>query len=315
MKKTILYNHWQGEKEIINKIQESKSKIDKQKGQAEIYERQGDLQAVAEIRYGQIPQLHNAIKNEEKNLRTLQKDQAILKEEVTKEDIATVIARWTGIPVSRMLESETKKLATMEDIISQRVIGQKEAIMAVANAVRRSRAGISDANKPIGSFIFLGPTGVGKTELAKTLAEFMFNNEEAIVRIDMSEYMEKHAIARLIGSPPGYVGHEEGGQLTEAIRRRPYAVVLFDEIEKAHPEVFNILLQILDDGRLTDAKGRKVNFKNTIVIMTSNIGSSAIQEAGGKITDNVRRKVLGLIQETFKPEFINRFSCPYPCAD
>lgn len=305
-KKDILYMRWQTEKDIINQIQENKSKIDQLKGQAEIAERQGNLQEVAEIRYGRIPQLEKNIKSVEHKLKLIQKDQAILKEEVTKEDIAIVVARWTGIPVAKMLESETKKLAVMEEIINQRVIGQLEAITAVANAVRRSRSGISEIKRPIGSFIFLGPTGVGKTELAKALAEFMFNSEEAIIRIDMSEYMEKHAVARLIGSPPGYVGYEEGGQLTEAVRRRPYAIILFDEIEKAHPEVFNILLQILDDGRLTDAKGRTVNFKNTIIIMTSNIGSSTISEAKGEITANVRKKVIGLLDETFKPEFLNR---------
>jgi ATP-dependent Clp protease ATP-binding subunit ClpB len=302
----IISAHWKSEKEIIIKIQNLKAEIDQLKGQAEIYERQGELQTVAEIRYGKIPNLEKEINEQQKKLAILQKDKALLKEEVTKEDIAKVVSRWTGVPVAKMLESENKKLSLMEEIIQQRIIGQSEAVKAVANAVRRSRAGISEAGRPIGSFIFLGPTGVGKTELAKALAEFMFNDEEAMVRIDMSEYMEKHAVARLIGSPPGYVGYEEGGQLTEAVRRRPYAVILFDEIEKAHPEVFNILLQLLDDGRLTDSKGRAVNFKNTIIIMTSNIGSSAIQEAGGRITENVKKKVLDLMQGSFKPEFINR---------
>ena len=305
-KKKGIEIRWKNEKDVITKIQESKIKIDELKKQAEIKEREGDLQKVAEIRYGEVAELEKNIKTQEKKLSEIQKDQGILKEEVDEQDIAEVVSRWTGIPVSKMLESETKKLALMEEIISKRVIGQEKAVEAVANAVRRSRAGVSEADKPIGSFIFLGPTGVGKTELARALAEFMFNDEDSMVRIDMSEYMEKHAVSRLIGSPPGYVGYEEGGQLTEAVRRKPYSVILFDEIEKAHPEVFNVLLQMLDDGRLTDAKGRTVNFKNSIIIMTSNIGSNTISEAKGEITENVRKKVLDLMQDSFKPEFLNR---------
>ncbi len=310
---------WKAEKEIISKIRESKSEIDKKKGEAEIAERKGELEKVAEIRYDQIPKLEKTIKAEEKKLAKLQKDQSILKEEVTEEDIAEVVARWTGIPVSKMLESEASKLARMEDELKKRIIGQKEAITAVANAVRRSRAGIAEEKRPIGSFIFLGPTGVGKTELARALAEFMFNDEDSMIRLDMSEYMEKHAVSKMIGSPPGYVGYEEGGQLTELVRRRPYSVILFDEIEKAHPDVFNMLLQILDDGRLTDAKGRIVNFKNTIIIMTSNIGSQMIidlatkgqlgfDEKGEKISNEnaMREKILELMRNHFKPEFLNR---------
>jgi ATP-dependent Clp protease ATP-binding subunit ClpB len=260
---------------------------------------------VAEIRYDKIPKLEQQIQASEKKLNELQKSGGLLKEEVTEEDIAQVVARWTGIPINKLMETEQQKLALLEELLSQRVVGQPAALKAVANAVRRSRAGIAEANKPTGSFIFLGPTGVGKTETAKALAEFMFNDEEAIVRIDMSEYMEQHAVAKLIGSPPGYIGYEEGGQLTEAIRRRPYSVVLFDEIEKAHPEVFNVLLQLLDDGRLTDAKGRTVNFKNTIVIMTSNIGSDLIVKTP-KLNDNVKAQVMELMSTKFKPEFLNR---------
>ena len=310
--------HWKSEKEIISKIRQDKSQIDKLKSEAEVKERKGELQKVAEIRYGQIPELEKDIKKLENKLAKIQSDQKILKEEVTEEDIAEVVSRWTGIPVSKMLESEEQKLTSMENVLAQRVIGQKQAIAAVSNAVRRSRAGIAEENRPIGTFIFMGPTGVGKTELARALAEFMFNDENAMVRIDMSEYMEQHAVAKLIGSPPGYVGYEEGGQLTEIIRRRPYAVILFDEIEKAHPEVFNILLQIMDDGRLTDAKGRTVNFKNTIIIMTSNIGSQTIldwatnKDIGfGSHTKKaaekeMQEKILAELKNHFKPEFINR---------
>ncbi|MFH1537021.1 MAG: ATP-dependent chaperone ClpB [Patescibacteria group bacterium] len=297
---------WKNEKQVISKIQDAKTIIDKLKSEAEVLEREGKLDKVSEIQYSKIPEQEKKIGEQEKKLKEMQKDGGLLKEEIGEEDIANVISSWTGIPVAKMLESESQKLALMEEVLSARVIGQDLAIKSVSNAVRRSRAGISEENKPIGSFIFLGPTGVGKTELARTLADFMFNDEDAMVRIDMSEYMEKHAVARLIGSPPGYVGYDEGGQLTEAVRRRPYSVILFDEIEKAHPDVFNILLQMLDDGRLTDAKGRTVNFKNTIIIMTSNIGSSTISEAGGKITDNVRKKVLDLVNQSFKPEFLNR---------
>jgi ATP-dependent Clp protease ATP-binding subunit ClpB len=311
---------WKNEKEIITRIQECKKEIDRTKQLADIEERKGNLQKVAEIRYGKIPDLEKSIKTDEKKLTELQKTRGILKEEITEEDIANVVARWTGIPVKKMLQSETEKLTQMEGALEKRVIGQEEAVKAVANAIRRSRAGIAPPQKPIGSFIFLGPTGVGKTELAKSLAEFMFDTEEALVRVDMSEYMEKHSVSKIIGSPPGYVGYEEGGQLTEIIRRRPYAVILFDEIEKAHPDVFNILLQILDDGRVTDAKGRTVNFKNTVIIMTSNIGSQMILDSHkrgefgfksgyqtkNKEEDGIREKIMGALHEHFKPEFLNR---------
>jgi len=313
--------HWQNEKDVITKIRKHKKEIDKLKQEAEILERKGDLQKVAEIRYGKIPMMEEAIKKDEKRLTEIQAGKAILKEEVTEEDIAEVVSRWTGIPVSKMLEDEVKKLARMETVIEKRVIGQAEAVTSVANAIRRSRAGIAEAKRPIGSFIFMGPTGVGKTELARALSEFLFNDEEALVRVDMSEYMEKHAISKMIGSPPGYVGFEEGGQLTEIIRRRPYSVILFDEIEKAHPDVFNMMLQILDDGHLTDAKGRKVNFKNTVIIMTSNIGSEMIMQMGrggdfgfadgktksGKAKeDKMKEKIMEALREQFKPEFLNR---------
>ena len=314
--------HWKNEKDIILQIRIAKKDIDSLKQEAEITERRGDLQKVAEIRYAQIPQKEEIIKQLEKKLTDVQKGRAILKEEVTEQDIAAVVSRWTGVPVSKMLEDEIKKLAKMEEELQSRVIGQTEAITAVSNAIRRSRAGISEEKRPIGSFIFMGPTGVGKTELAKALAGFMFNDEEAIVRVDMSEYMEKHSVSKMMGSAPGYVGYEEGGQLTEKIRRRPYSVVLFDEIEKAHPEVFNIMLQILDDGQLTDAKGRKVNFKNTVIIMTSNVGSEMIMnlsrkgelgfgDGGNKkgIMENeevIKQKVMDSLRENFKPEFLNR---------
>ncbi|OGH88416.1 MAG: ATP-dependent chaperone ClpB, partial [Candidatus Magasanikbacteria bacterium RIFOXYD12_FULL_33_17] len=259
---------WTNEKEIITKIREHKKEIDKLKQQSEIEERKGDLQKVAELRYGKIPMIEKAIKKYENKLADLQKINSILKEEVTEEDIAKVVSKWTGVPLNKMLEDEIIKLAKMELELEKRVIGQKEAITSISNAIRRSRAGISEEKRPIGSFIFMGPTGVGKTELAKALAEFLFNDEEALIRVDMTEYMEKHAISKMIGSPPGYVGFDEGGQLTEIVRRKPYSVILFDEIEKAHPDTFNIMLQILEDGHLTDAKGRKVNFKNTVIIMT-----------------------------------------------
>ena len=278
---------WKNEKEVILNIRNSKKEIDSLRQEAEISERKSDLQKVAEIRYGKIPDLEKKIKEQQQKLIKIQGSRPILKEEVTEEDIAKIVSRWTGITVTKMMQEESKKLAKMEEEISKRIIGQKEAIKIVSNAVRRSRAGIAEEDKPIGSFIFMGPTGVGKTELAKALAEFMFNDEDAMIRIDMSEYMERHAVSKMIGSPPGYVGFEEGGQLTETIRKRPYAVILFDEIEKAHPEVFNIFLQILDNGRLTDAKGRVVNFKNTILIMTSNIKEAELKNY-------------------FKPEFLNR---------
>ncbi|MDP3985387.1 MAG: ATP-dependent chaperone ClpB [bacterium] len=319
-KKNALELKWKNEKDAISALRDTKKKIESHKQEAEIAERRGDLGKVAEIRYGRIPEAEKALKQTERKLRDLQKDRGLLKEEVTESDIATVVSRWTSIPVKKMLESELSKLARMEDELKRRVVGQEEAIGSVSNALRRSRAGISEANRPIGSFIFLGPTGVGKTELARALAEFMFNDESALVRLDMSEYMEKHSVARMIGSPPGYVGYEEGGQLTEIIRRRPYSVILFDEVEKAHPDVFNMLLQVLDDGRLTDSKGRTVNFKNTIIIMTSNIGSDQILEMGTRLGSigfaerseaanpeyEMGVKIRELLRERFKPEFLNR---------
>lgn len=296
---------WKNERKFVDVIKDASKQIDRLKEESMQAERQGNLQRVAEIRYGLIPDLEKKLKQAKEKLTEMQKDNPILKEEVTEEDIARVVSRWTGIPVSKMLSEETQKLARMEEELRRRVIGQEEAVTAVSNAVRRSRAGIQEENRPIGSFIFLGPTGVGKTELAKALAEFLFNAEKLMIRIDMSEYMEKHAVARLIGSPPGYVGYEEGGQLTEAVRRHPYAVILFDEIEKAHPEVFNVLLQILDEGHLTDAKGRTVNFKNTVIIMTSNLGSSEIaQYRDQKVLQ--AKAVDDLLKATFRPEFLNR---------
>lgn len=316
-----LEGRWRNEKECIMRIRGIKEELEKLRAGAEQQERIGDLEKVAEIRYGLIPKKEDELKNAEENLRELQKERGILKEVIGEEEIAHVVSLWTGIPVSKMLESELQKLAHMEDELSKRVVGQLEGIQVVSNALRRSRAGISEENKPIGSFIFLGPTGVGKTELARSLADFMFNDEAALIRLDMSEYMEKHAISKMIGSPPGYIGHEEGGQLTEMIRRRPYSVILFDEIEKAHPDTFNMLLQILDEGHLTDGKGRKVNFKNTVIIMTSNIGSDIILSQGkamGTIgfadNDNqesaenseTKDRIHKLLQERFKPEFLNR---------
>ncbi|EKE06982.1 MAG: hypothetical protein ACD_18C00221G0007 [uncultured bacterium] len=313
---------WTNEKEIITKIREHKKEIDKLKQQSEIEERKGDLQKVAELRYGKIPMIEKAIKKYENKLADLQKINSILKEEVTEEDIAKVVSKWTGVPLNKMLEDEIIKLAKMELELEKRVIGQKEAITSISNAIRRSRAGISEEKRPIGSFIFMGPTGVGKTELAKALAEFLFNDEEALIRVDMTEYMEKHAISKMIGSPPGYVGFDEGGQLTEIVRRKPYSVILFDEIEKAHPDTFNIMLQILEDGHLTDAKGRKVNFKNTVIIMTSNVASDIIMSMGKKgefgfdaTTNNkkteeksakINNMVMSALKEQFKPEFLNR---------
>jgi ATP-dependent Clp protease ATP-binding subunit ClpB len=315
-----LEGRWQNEKRKITEIQEIKSDIEKMRAQADIEERKGDLEKVAEIRYGKIPSSEKKLRTAGHELAVLQKERGLLKEVVSEEDVAHVVSRWTGIPVSKMLESEMQKLARMEDELSKRVVGQEEAIKAVSNALRRSRAGIGEENRPIGSFIFLGPTGVGKTELARALAEFMFNDETALVRLDMSEYMEKHAVSKIIGSPPGYVGYEEGGQLTEIVRRKPYAVLLFDEIEKAHADTFNLLLQILDEGRLTDAKGRKVNFKNTVIIMTSNLGSDVILSAGvskvsmgfvdgeAEITrdQEIKEQIAKLLKEQFKPEFLNR---------
>ena len=323
--------HWKGEKETIQKIRSIKEQIEKAKLEEQSAERRGDLGRVAEIRYGTLLQLQKDLENENKKLSELQRDKKMLKEEVDAEDIAEVVAKWTGIPVAKMLEGEVQKLVKMEERLKQRVIGQDEAIRAVSDAVRRARAGLQDLNRPIGSFIFMGPTGVGKTELARALAEFLFDNEQSMVRIDMSEYMEKHTVSRLIGAPPGYVGYEEGGQLTEAIRRRPYSVILFDEIEKAHQDVFNILLQILDDGRLTDGHGRTVDFKNTVVIMTSNIASHLVQEMGerrltiekiegldpdteeyvAKLREDrgyqeMQQRVMDELRRQFRPEFLNR---------
>jgi len=297
---------WQNEKKFVDVIKESGKEIDSLKAEAEQSERNGDLQRTAEIRYGRIPDLEKTLQNAQQELMKIQKDNPIMREEVTEEDIAKVASRWTGIPIEKMLTAEQEKLKNMEDMLSQRVVGQKEALKAVSNAIRRSRAGIQEENKPIGSFLFLGPTGVGKTETAKALAELLFDNEDQITRIDMSEYSEKHSVARLVGSPPGYVGYEEGGQLTEAVRTHPYTIVLLDEIEKAHPEIFNILLQVLDDGRLTDSKGRTVDFKNTVIIMTSNLGSDVIiqhTEKGDRIPVDEIHTVL---RAHFRPEFLNR---------
>ena len=305
---------WKSEKELINKIQQAKIEIEEAKFEAEKAEREGDYGKVAELRYGKIKEKENDIEALQKELHVRQGGRAMIKEEVDAEDIADVVSRWTGIPVSKMLQSERDKLLHLEEELHKRVIGQDEAITAVADAVRRSRAGLSDPKRPIGSFIFLGTTGVGKTELAKALAEYLFDDENMMTRIDMSEYQEKFSATRLIGAPPGYVGYDEGGQLTEAIRRKPYSVVLFDEIEKAHPDVFNILLQVLDDGRLTDNKGRVVNFKNTIIIMTSNMGSDLIRENFEKINpvnrdeiiDKTRNLVMDMLKRTIRPEFLNR---------
>lgn len=305
---------WQSEKELVNKIQQNKQEIEHLKFEADKAEREGNYGKVAEIRYGKLKALEDEIKHIQDDLKHKQGDNAMIKEEVTAEDIADVVSRWTGIPVSKMLQSEREKLLHLEDELHRRVIGQDEAIQAVADAVRRSRAGLQDPKRPIGSFIFLGTTGVGKTELAKALAEYLFDDETLMTRIDMSEYQEKHTVSRLIGAPPGYVGYDEGGQLTEAVRRKPYSVVLFDEIEKAHPDVFNILLQVLDDGRLTDNKGRTVNFKNTIIIMTSNLGSAYIQSQFEKINDQnhdqiveeTKAEVMNMLKKTIRPEFLNR---------
>jgi ATP-dependent Clp protease ATP-binding subunit ClpB len=297
---------WQQEKDVLGSVGRIKQDIDQARVDADKATRTGDLNTAAEITYGRIPQLERAMKDAEAKLASHNGRPQFLKEEVAADDIAEVVARWTGIPVTRMMESERERLTHLEEVLATRVIGQAEAVQAVANAVRRSRAGLQDPNRPVGSFIFLGPTGVGKTETARALAEFLFDDEQAMVRIDMSEYMEKHAVARLIGAPPGYVGYEEGGQLTETVRRRPYCVILFDEIEKAHPDVFNILLQVLDDGRLTDSQGRTVDFKNAVIIMTSNVGSSYILEAGDAPVSEVEERVLGVLRGTFKPEFLNR---------
>lgn len=313
-KRNKLRMHWKLEKEKIQNIRKMKSEIESAKIEAEKYEREGNLGKVAEIRYGKITELEKKLKEETENLTKVQKDKKMLKEEVDAEDIAEVVAKWTGIPVSKMLEGEKTKLLKLEDELHKRIIGQDDAVSAVANAIRRSRTGLQDASKPIGSFIFLGTTGVGKTELARALAGFLFDDEHAMIRIDMSEYMEKISVSRLIGAPPGYVGYEEGGQLTEAVRRRPYSVVLLDEIEKAHSDVFNVLLQVLDDGRLTDNQGRTVNFKNTIIIMTSNLGSNLIQEKlqtvdedkFEDVVNDLREDLTLLLRRTIRPEFLNR---------
>ncbi|HEY3275937.1 MAG TPA: ATP-dependent chaperone ClpB [Syntrophorhabdaceae bacterium] len=299
-------SHWEKEKALITGMSETKEKIDRARIEADELERKGEFGKVAEIRYGLVSSLEKEVNERNLQLQELQKDQKMLKEEVDEEDIAKVVSKWTGIPVSKMLEGDMEKLVQMEERMHHRVIGQDEAIEAVSNTIRRARAGLQDPNRPLGSFLFLGPTGVGKTELAKALAEFLFDDEQAIVRIDMSEFMEKHSVARLIGAPPGYVGYEEGGYLTEAVRRKPYSIVLMDEVEKAHPEVFNVLLQVLDDGRLTDGQGRTVDFKNTVIIMTSNIGSQWITELAGQDYEEMKRRVTEAVTGHFKPEFINR---------
>jgi ATP-dependent Clp protease ATP-binding subunit ClpB len=304
--KNELMLRWNHEKEIIQKINQTKSEIERVKTEAEQAERNGDLNRLAEIKYGRLPELEKELEDNNNKIASLQQSSRMLKEEITDEDIAQIVAKWTNIPVGRLMEGETEKLIHMEEELKKRVVGQDEAISLVSNAIRRSRVGISDPNRPIGSFIFMGPTGVGKTELARSLAAFLFSDENALVRIDMSEYMEKHSVARLIGAPPGYVGHEEGGQLTEIVRRRPYSVILFDEIEKAHHDVFNILLQIMDDGRLTDGQGRVVNFKNAILIMTSNIGSQYIFQMNSVNKEEMSRHIEQILREHFKPEFLNR---------
>jgi len=315
---TRLRSHWEQEKAAIQQGRELKGQLEQVRQQIELAQRQGDYAVASELQYGRLPDLEKQIAQEEARLATLQQSQRMLKEEVDEEDIAEVVGKWTGIPVSRLLEGEVQKLLQMESRLHLRIVGQDEATVAVANAIRRARAGLQDPNRPLGSFIFLGPTGVGKTELARALAEFMFDDEQAMIRIDMSEYQEKHTVSRMIGAPPGYVGYEEAGQLTEAVRRRPYAVVLFDEIEKAHPEVLNVMLQLLDDGRLTDGKGRTVDFRNAVVIMTSNLGSQYIAEAASRgVTDGdaigapaldegVRRQVAEALRGHFRPEFLNR---------
>jgi len=298
--------HWQAERDSIHKMRELKEKIEQSRTQAELLQRQGKLEEVAKLVYGEIPGLEKQLEEENKRLVELQREYCMLKEEVDEDDIARVVSSWTGIPIARLMEGEAEKLIKMEERLTQRVVGQDEAISSVARAVRRARAGLQDENRPIGSFMFLGATGVGKTELARALAEFLFDDEDAMVRIDMSEYMERHSVARLIGAPPGYVGYEEGGALTEAIRRRPYSVILFDEIEKAHRDVFNILLQVLDDGRLTDGQGRAVDFRNTIIILTSNIGTQYILELDRSRREEIERRVMEAVNAGFRPEFLNR---------
>jgi ATP-dependent Clp protease ATP-binding subunit ClpB len=303
--KRRLTAQWQSEKAAIGTLRSLKAEVEKATEEAARAERAGDLGRAAELRYGTLIDLNKRLEAEQQRLNDVHATTRLLKEEVDEEDIAEIVAKWTGIPVTRLLEGEIQKLVHMEDRLRERVIGQEEAVVAVSNAIRRARSGIADPNRPMGSFIFLGPTGVGKTELAKTVAQFLFDQEQALIRIDMSEYMEKHAVSRLVGAPPGYVGYEEGGQLTEAVRRRPYAVLLFDEIEKAHPDVFNILLQLLDDGRLTDGQGRTVDFKNTVVIMTSNAGSQYIQDLAHDEAQ-MKQQVLAALRAQFRPEFLNR---------
>lgn len=301
-----LESQWNQEKAIITELNEASEKLDELKTRLDSAEREADLAEASRLKYGEIPELEKHLKQQRDKLNAIPEENRLLREEVTSEDIASVVGRWTGIPLDKLLESETQKLARLEKEIGKRVIGQERATTAVANAIRRSRAGIADTNRPIGSFLFLGPTGVGKTELARALAEQLFDDEHAMVRIDMSEYMEQHAVSRLIGAPPGYVGYDQGGQLTEAVRRRPYSVILFDEIEKAHPDVFNALLQVLDDGRLTDGQGRTVDFTNSIIIMTSNVGSSLIHEWDGKNFAELETKLLDVLRTQFRPEFLNR---------
>jgi ATP-dependent Clp protease ATP-binding subunit ClpB len=297
---------WQSEKQAIQKIRALKEQIEQLKGEEQKYERSGELAKVAEIRYGRMAAAERELKQAEAQFGAMQKNAPMLKEEVDEEDIAKLVSKWTGIPAGRLLESEVQKLVHMEERLRQRVVGQNDALAHVSNAVRRNRAGLSDPKRPIGSFIFMGPTGVGKTELARAVAEFLFDDEKLMIRIDMSEYMEKHSVSRLIGAPPGYVGYEEGGQLTEQVRRHPYSVILFDEIEKAHPDVFNVLLQILEDGRLTDGQGRTVDFRNTVLVMTSNVGSAAIYELAGNDPDAARKEAMEALRAAFRPEFINR---------
>jgi ATP-dependent Clp protease ATP-binding subunit ClpB len=303
---------WQAEKAGILELRQTKEEIESKKAEEARMERQGDLAKVAELRHGTLPKLNDKMKGLEEKQAALQKEGALLKEEVTEQDVAGVVAKWTGIPVARMLESETAKLIHIEDRLRQRVVGQEEALGLVANAIRRSRAGLSDPKRPTGVFLFVGPTGVGKTELARSLAQFLFDDENQMVRIDMSEYMEKFSVSRLIGAPPGYVGYDEGGQLTEAVRRRPYSVVLFDEIGKAHPDVFNVLLQVMDDGRLTDSQGRVVDFKNTVLIMTSNVGSQRLADVMTGTDKDMQREILADLKTSFKPEFLNRIDAIVP---
>jgi ATP-dependent Clp protease ATP-binding subunit ClpB len=304
LKSSQIKEHWTQEKNLINRLRELKEEIESFRNQQLEAERKNDYESASQIQYGKIPDRQRQIKEVQDELENLQKEKKILTEEITEEDIAEVVSKWTGIPVSKLLKVERDKLLHMEDVLKKRVVGQDEAVDAVSRVIRRSKAGLNDPSRPIGSFIFLGPTGVGKTELAKTLSEFMFNSEKAMVRLDMSEYMEKHSVAKLIGAPPGYVGYEEGGQLTEAIKRRPYSLILLDEIEKAHFDVYNILLQILEDGRLTDAKGKTVNFSNTIIIMTSNLGSEIIQNKSSY--EEMKQELNILLFKYFKPEFLNR---------